>query len=67
MLQVLLAFPGGAEESDPVSFVKYRNDAIAAANELTSRDLFDLEAFGRRRDLVEGDVVWRGFGRGGDW
>ena len=31
-----------------MSSVEYRNDATTAANELVSRDLFDLEAFRRR-------------------
>ena len=36
-----------------------------ATNELMSRDPFDLEAFGRWGDVVEGDVERRGLGRKG--
>ena len=60
-----LAFPGGAEEPSPTSCVEYRNDAATGANELVSRNLFDLEAFRRRCDVVEGDVVRWGFDRRG--
>ena len=45
-----------------MGFVHDHENASPAANELMSRDLVDLEAFRRRRDVVEGDVEGRGPG-----
>ena len=42
-----------------MGFVHDRENASPAANELTSRDLVDLEPFRRWRDVVEGDVEGR--------
>ena len=58
-----------------MGFVHDRENASPAANELMSRDLVDLEAFRRWRDVVEGDVKGRGIGgevehvreRAGNW
>ena len=55
-------FPRRAEESGPVCFVHDGDNASPAENELMSRNLVDLEAFGQRRDVVKGDVEGRGLG-----
>ena len=62
VLEVAFVFPGRAEESGPMGFVHDREDTSPAANELMPRDLVDLKAFRRWRDVVEGDVEGRGLG-----
>ena len=42
-----------------MGFAHDRDNASPAANELLSRNLVDLEAFRRNRDVVEGDVEGR--------
>ena len=39
-----------------MGFVHDRDNAYPAANELLSRDLVDLEAFRRQRDVIQGDA-----------
>ena len=43
-------------------FVHHGENASPVTNELVSRDMVNLEAFGRWRDVVEGDVEKRGLG-----
>ena len=50
------------EESGPFYFVHHVENASPAANEWVSRALIDLEAFGRWRDVVKGDMEGRGLG-----
>ena len=40
-----------------MSLVENRNNTTTAANKLVARDLFDLEAFRWRCDVVCGEVV----------
>ena len=54
---IQFAFPRRAEESLPMSLVENRNNTTTAANKLVARDLFDLEAFRWRCDVVCGEVV----------
>ena len=43
-----------------MSFVHDGDDTFLAANELVPRDLVDLDAFPRWRDMVDRDVEGRG-------
>ena len=61
-LQVSFVFPRRAKESSPVYFVHHGENASPTTNELVSRDLINLEAFGWWRDVVEGDVEGQGLG-----
>ena len=53
-------FPRRAEEYGPVCFVHHGENASSATSELVPRELVDLEAFGRRRDVVKGGMEGRG-------
>ena len=58
-LEIKLAFPGGAEESVPVSFVQNGNDTASTAHTLVAGDLGDVEQCRLGGDVICSDVVWR--------
>ena len=62
-LEIKLAFPGGAEESVPVSFIQNGNGTASTADTLAAGGLGDVEQYRGGGDVIRSDVVWRRLSR----
>ena len=57
-LEVKLSFPGGSEESVPVSSIQNGNGTASTAHTLVSGDFCDVEQYWGCGDVICSDVVW---------
>ena len=58
-LEVNISFPGGAEESVPVSLIQNGNDTASTAHTLMSGDFGDVEQYWGCGDVISSsDVIW---------
>ena len=62
-LEVKFTFPGGAEESGPVSFMQNGNGAVSTAHTLVSSGFGDVEQYWGCGDVIGSDVIWGLLGR----
>ena len=62
-LEVKFTFPGGAEESVPVSFIQNSNGAASTAHTLVSSGFGDVEQYWGYGDVIGSDVIWGRLGR----
>ena len=58
-LDIKLAFPGGAEESVPVSFIQNGNGAASTAHTLMDGEFGDVGQYRGSSDVICRDEVWR--------
>ena len=56
-LEIKFKFPGGAEESVPVSFIHNDNGAASTAHTLVSSDFGDVEQYWGCGDVICSDVM----------
>ena len=62
-LAVKFTFPGGAEESVPVSFIQNGDGAASTPHTLVSSVFGDVEQYWGCGDVIGSDVIWGRLGR----